>query len=219
MSTIDNNDLAEMFAGTESLEDRQVAQVYRDWVSRMDTDMFAEQMGRGGRPSDQEERPMIRTNDHKHYRIYVSSTTCFTSNYINLLCRFLDSRKIDEEVTFILGAKLDDCQAHMLGPIISAISSCAATTRAIAAGYCSIAETMIWCFVKERVMYRYGALTVGITDITKVCPKYQSYYDVFLSRAVLCKLITVEERKEIWTSRRGKFIMYQDYMQQQSEAS
>ena len=74
----------------------------------------------------------IRTTDKKNFRIYIPSDCVFSRSFIINLCMFLDTRKEDETVTFVLGAKLDDGCANLVGAIISAINSCKAKIITIA---------------------------------------------------------------------------------------
>lgn len=153
----------------------------------------------------------IRTNDGKNFRIYIPSDLVFTRSFIANLCRFLDVRKEDETVTFVLGAKLIDATAIHLGAVISAMKRCRANIRTEAAGFMSIPETMIWCFGKERVIQRYGAMTFGITDIIRHIEKYMDYYKVFLRRAVEIGVLKKEDAEDILKTGMTKFYMYQDF--------
>lgn len=149
----------------------------------------------GGRPKDSP--LLVRTSDGKNFRIYMKSSEWFTQPYINRLCRFLDSRQTSDTVTFVLGSKMSDYQAHILGSLISSMMSCNAQVTTIVAGYCGICETIIWCFGKNRVVYRYGALTFGHTRIVKDCPVYMNYFDVFYQQAVQIGVLTQEEATKL----------------------
>lgn len=207
-TTSTNKDTTDGMAGTESYESPTSSE-YRKMADRLVVDMFDERMGPGN-PNAQNRQPMIRRSGQSDFRIYLNSEAELSSNYINSLCRFLDYRKESDTVTFILGAKISEYYAHMMGPIIAAMQNSRARIKAIAAGYCSIPETMLWVFAKEREIYRYGALTVGITDFVKVCPKYQAYFQKFLNQAATINLLTTEETENIWKTKGSKFIMYQD---------
>lgn len=139
----------------------------------------------------------IKTTDGKNFRIYMPSDLMFSRSFITNLCFFLDTRKEDETVTFVLGAKLMDATAAYIGAIVSAIRSCKATIITLAAGYCSIPETMIWVYGDERVAMRYGALTFGITEIVEVVPKYRDYYQNYLNRALEIGIINEDDIKSI----------------------
>lgn len=152
--------------------------------------------GQGNRP----EPLLIRTTDKKNFRIYMRASVFYTQAYINGLCRFLDSRTPDQTVTFILGVKSLDWQTHLLGGIISAMLSCQAPIITLCAGYCSIGETMIWCFGKQPIVYRYGALTFGHTEIVKHCEAYMAYFDQFYAKAVNMRLLTQEEAAHLKSS-------------------
>ena len=171
----------------------------------------AESMG----PQQQTQRPpsrcLIRSSDGNNFRIYFEYDTIFDNNYMNQLCHFLDTRVEGQSVTFILGAKLYEGQAHRVGSIISAMMSCKAKVITVAAGYCSIPESMIWCFGEERSCLRYGALYFGITDFVKVCSKYKDYFEVFLKRAQEIGVLSPEEAVQVAKTTRGKFMMYSDF--------
>ena len=152
----------------------------------------------------------IRTTDKKNFRIYIPSDCVFSRSFIINLCMFLDTRKEDETVTFVLGAKLDDGCANLVGAIISAINSCKAKIITIAAGYCSIAETMIWCFGDVRLVLRYGALTFGITELVRQVPKYLDYFKAFLSKAREIEVLTDEDVDDITKKNLTKFFVYGD---------
>ena len=165
----------------------------------------------GNGPKGKDAAMLIRTADGKNFRIYMKADFWFTQRYINGICQFLDSRTEDQTVTFILGTKMSDWQTHILGALISAMQNCKATVNTIAAGYCSIPETIIWCFGQNRDMYRYGALTFCTTEFIQVCPAYKSYFDVFFKRAVEIGIITEDVVKSIWETSRDYLVMYSDY--------
>lgn len=152
----------------------------------------------------------IRTTDKKHFRIYIPSDCSLSRSFITNLCMFLDTRKEDETVTFVLGAKLDECCANLVGAIISAINSCKAKIITIAAGYCSIAETMIWCYGDERLVLRYGALTFGITELVRQVPKYLDYFKAFLAKAREINVLTDADVDDIAKKNLTKFFVYGD---------
>lgn len=154
----------------------------------------------------------IRTTDKKNFRIYMPSDLCFTRAFVSNLEMFLDSRNPDETVTFVLGAKIADDTAPMVGAIISAISTCKAKVLTLAAGYCSIPETMIWCFGHERKVLRYGALTFGLTDVVKRVPKYLDYFTVFTEKAKELNLLTEEEAKAILENNQTVFKTHRDLL-------
>lgn len=152
----------------------------------------------------------IRTTDKKNFRIYIPSDCAFSRTFIINLCIFLDSRKEDETVTFVLGAKLDDHCANLVGAIISAINSCKAKIITIAAGYCSIAETMIWCYGDVRLVLRYGALTFGITELVRQVPKYIDYFKAALNKAREINALTDADIEDIVKKNLTKFFVYGD---------
>lgn len=153
---------------------------------------------------------IIRTSDNRNFRIYMRSDTMIMPREVNILCRFLDTRKAGEVVTFILGVGLEDRQSQLFGPILSSIIACEGTVNTIAAGMCSLCETMIWCFGKNRVMYRYGALTFSKPEFLKVCEEYQNYYDVVYSRAKEIGIITDEQIQRIYSTNEDLMLMYSD---------
>lgn len=156
----------------------------------------------------------IRTSDGKNFRIYFRSDTLMMPREVNLLCRFIDMRKPGETVTFVLGVELEDNQTQLLGPIISSIISCPGTVNTIAAGMCSLSETMIWCFGKNREMYRYGALIFSKPEFLTVCKEYKNYYDVVYTRAKEIGVITDEQIKHIFSTNEDLMLMYSDVVKQ-----
>lgn len=206
----------ELLAGTESFTDRQSAEKYTRVAAQLHEDPFSrstemsETMGPPqGRP--QRRHVFIRMADEHNYRIYMTSDMAFDTANLNLLCRFLDSRSREDTVTFILGANMDDyAWSYNVGSVIAAMRSCQANVRAIAAGYCSITETIIWSFACERDIYHYGALTIGIDDIVKWCPVYTAYFNAFLARAMVIGILTEQERDELLKTRRSIFLIYKD---------
>lgn len=154
---------------------------------------------------------MIRTNNQRDYRVYLKAEMYMSHPYINGLMRFLDSRNAGETVTFVLGTQVDNAQAHVLGPVISAIQDCKAKVITIAAGYCSIPESFIWCYGHERHMLRYGALSFGKTDFILVCEAYKAYFDICFQRARSLGVLTDEQIKQIWDGNE-LMIMYPDFI-------
>ena len=152
----------------------------------------------------------IRTTDHKTFRVYIPSDLQFSRTFTVNFSLFLDGLNSDQTVELILGAKLADATAVMVGSVISAIQSCEARVIAVAAGYMSIPETMIWCFCKERKVLRYGALTFGVTEVIKHVDKYKDYFNTFLNRAVEIGMLNEQEAKDAMTNFMTKFITYND---------
>lgn len=153
----------------------------------------------------------IRTSDGKNFRIWLRAQHWFTAEYINRLCRFLDSRTKEESVTLYVGCKLEDRQTCIVGAIISAILRCQCTVRCVVTGYCGVPETMIFAFCSEREVRKYGALSVGGTAIIKDMPMYKAFYEAFYDRLNTINLITAEERTEIWDLNKEMIIFPDEY--------
>ena len=153
----------------------------------------------------------IRTSDKKNFRIWLRAQHWFTAEYINRLCRFLDSRTADESVTLYVGCKLEDRQTCIVGAIVSAILRCQGTVRCIVTGYCGVPETMIFSFCKEREVRKYGALSIGGTAIINDMPMYKAFYEAFYDRLCEINLITPEERAELWELNKEMILYSQDY--------
>lgn len=151
----------------------------------------------------------IRTIDNVNFRIYIPSDLMFSRSFIINLCMFLDSLNENQSVTFILGAKVYDAVACNLGAVISAMENCRAHIITIAAGYCSIPESIIWTYGRERKVYRYGALTFGKTDIVRAVDKYDDYFKVAFERAKEVGIITDEDIVEL-NKFNTKMILRQD---------
>lgn len=158
----------------------------------------------------------IRTTDGKNYRIYFSMVAIFLPPVVSALCRFLDTRKEGDTVTLVLGSGLDDRQSHVVGAIVSAMSTSRAQVTAVAAGWCSITETIIWVSAARSEIYKYGALTFGVSEITKQVTKLKPYFDLFLNKGKQLGLITDEDIKNIWDTDQTKMITYEDYLKLQN---
>ena len=158
----------------------------------------------------------IRTTDGKNYRIYFSMVAIFLPSVVSALCRFLDTRKQGDTVTLVLGSGLDDRQSHAVGAIVSAMSTSRAQVTAVAAGWCSITETIIWVSAARSEIYKYGALTFGVSEITKQVAKLKPYFDLFLNNGKQLGLITDNDIKNIWETHQTKVITYEDYLKLQN---
>lgn len=156
---------------------------------------------------------LIRTTDQKNYRIYFKADMFFDSRYLNKILCFLDSRTPGQTVTLVMGTKMDDYSAHNLGSVLTALQNCKADIFGVCAGYCSITETILWCFCKQRLMYRYGALTFGITDIVSTVPSYMYYFDRFFKKAQELNILTEEECEHLKSTGAEKMILYSEYFQ------
>ena len=181
------------------------------WPEEMSFEEMQARMDKQASTNGKQSALLIRTGDKKNYRVYMKASSWFTQNYINGLCRFLDSRKEGETVTFVMGVKMNDWQAHILGAIVSAMIRCKATVNTIAAGYCSIPETMLWCFGQNRDVYRYGALSFGVTTIVNTCKDYRPYFEVFFQKAIEIGIITEEDVQNIWDTGSEKLILQPEY--------
>ena len=200
--------------GTESYSSTPISDRTREMYSNMIVSMFDPPSTMDG-PCMVGQRKvspfLVRSLDGKNYRIYFKTEFFFEARYINTICRFLDDMRPGNTVTFILGSKMDDSQTHVVGPVVAAIQSCRAKVIGIAAGYCSIPETMIWCYCHERDVYRYGALSFCKTDIISVCKAYTAYFETFFKRAIEIGVLTPETVKHIWESGNEYMILYNDY--------
>lgn len=167
-------------------------------------------------PANLPEPFTIRTTDGKNFRIYFSMMAVFLPSVVSALCRFLDTRKQGDTVTLVLGSGLDDRQSHAVGAIVSAMSTSRAEVCAVAAGWCSITETIIWVSAKRSEIYKYGALTFGVSEITKQVDKLKPYFNLFLNKGKRLGLITDEDIKNIWDTSQTKMITYEDYLKLQN---
>ena len=206
--------------GQESFSSKPEGNIAFQLASMMKTPMWAEElsfeemqarMDKQSSANGKQSALLIRTGDKKNFRVYMKASSWFTQNYINGLCRFLDSRSEGETVTFVMGVKMNDWQAHIVGAIVSAMLNCKATVNTVAAGYCSIPETMIWCFGQNRDVYRYGALSFGTTAIINSCKEYRSYFEVFFKKAIEIGLLTDEDVQTIWDTASEKLILHSEY--------
>ena len=196
--------------GEEAYKSRAEAQFYQNEVNRMEDTWEAPTMGHPCGQS-QQEPIFIRTNENKTFRVYFRGICGFSGGFKNKLCRFLDTRTEDQTVSFIVGSTLSDTCAHMVGPIISAMTMCRAKVNVIAAGCCSIPETMLWVFAKDgRGVMRYGALNFGITDIVRACEAYSAYFDNFLAKSIELGVLTAEDVADLKESHAAKMVLFQD---------
>ena len=152
----------------------------------------------------------IRQVSKNNYRVYLSSRFAVMPAHVTQLCRFFDTRQNGQHVDFVLGSGIDDRQSYAMGSLVSAISSCRATVRAVAAGCCSVSETILWCFAQERTILKYGALNFGKNEIIKFCPKIEKYFDLFLKRAVEIGVISGEDAEAILKNNATKMVMFED---------
>lgn len=154
----------------------------------------------------------IRTCGDNVYRIYFKSDTRFTSELINRISRFLDTRSEKDTVVFILGVDFDNEMSQQIGPILSSIMTCKANTVGCAMGLCSLCETMIWSYCKERQVMRYGALQFSKPVFIKICKEYDHYFKVFYNKVVNdLHLLTQEQVDEIYTKNTSIMKMYNEF--------
>ena len=131
-------------------------------------DVFKKEMFNPAPEATRKNCMFIRTIGDDVYRIYFRSDTRFTSDLINRISRFLDTRTEKETVVFMLGVDFDNEMSQQLGPILSSIMTCKANTVGCAMGLCSFSETMIWSYCKTRKVMRYGALQFSKPVFIKV---------------------------------------------------
>lgn len=145
--------------------------------------------------------PQVRilSNDNTNFRVYFRSDIYFRAKEINDICRFLDTRTSDQSVAFMLGVDMSPEQSSLVGPIISSIMTCRARTIGLAMGLCSLPETMIWSYCKDRKLLRYGAVCYSKPELIKQYPEYKSYYDQAFKQGVAVGIITEEDIEEIYT--------------------
>lgn len=152
----------------------------------------------------------IRCFNQHNYRVYLSSRFMMMPALVTQLCRFFDTRSSEDRVELILGSAICDEQSHAMGSLVSAITSCRATVKAIAAGCCSVSETILWCFAPERTILKYGALNFGKSDIVRYCPKLEVYFELFLKRAKEIGIISEEDATSIMKNNTTKMVMFED---------
>lgn len=162
-------------------------------------------------PAAQNNKILVRTTDGKNFRIYFKENLLYFYDFTSRIAHFLDSRTSDQTVTFIFGTNNTNIQITTLGSIISAIKSCKAETFGVCAGYCSICETAMWCDCDHQIMYRYGALTFGITEIIQILPVYSNYFDLFFAKGMELGIITKEEVNEMKSTGKELMLLYSDY--------
>lgn len=198
---VDFNDVNESVVGTEAFN-YYPEQAERNQSNMGGMAMIAAQQRRSAF--------IIRTSDNVNFRLYMRSDAMMLPHEVNKLCRFLDTRTKTQSVTFILGVALDDCQSQLMGPVISSIISCKGKVITVAAGMCSLCETMIWVFGHERIVQRYGALVFAKPEFLKACEEYKHYYDVVYSKAKEIGVITDEQIAKIYSTNEDLMLMYSD---------
>lgn len=151
----------------------------------------------------------VKSNNGIDFRVYIPSDLMMTRTYITNLCLFLSALRAEQTVTFILGAKIIDEIAMNLGAVIAAMESCQAKIITIAAGYCSIPESFIWLYGKERYIFRYGALTFGKTDIVRFVNKYDDYFNAAFTKAKEIGILNDEDIQAL-NQHKTKMILRQD---------
>ena len=180
-------------------------------------DVFKKEMFNPAPEATRKNCMFIRTIGDDVYRIYFRSDTRFTSDLINRISRFLDTRTEKETVVFMLGVDFDNEMSQQLGPILSSIMTCKANTvgcamGGCAMGLCSFSETMIWSYCKERQVMRYGALQFSKPVFIKVCKEYEHYFKVFYDKVVNdLHLLTQEQVEEIYTKNTSIMKMYKEF--------
>ena len=161
--------------------------------------------------------PLIRTQDGHNFRMYIRAPMLLDTGCMSKIYRFLDGRTEGQSVTIILGSTIADEFAHRVGALISAIQSCHAKVTTVAAGYCGITETMIWAFGHEREIYRYGALTFGVTEIIRYVEKFKYTFELFLQQGKEIGFLTDEDIKDIWETKNTKFFLYGDIIKNHTD--
>lgn len=196
------NELDQLIPSEEAIDSNK-KKIYNEMYDQMFQPMFQFE------PVAYKPTPLIiRTNNHRDYRVYFKADTYLTAPYLNALCHFLDSRSSEDTVTLILGVKTEDVQIHMLGSVLSAMMSCQAEITTVAAGYCSFFETALWCYGKQRKVLRYGALSFGKSEFISICPKYEEYFDTIYQRAQEIGIITLDDVNTIKETGREKMITF-----------
>lgn len=153
----------------------------------------------------------IRTSGDGNYRVYFASMAFINQSMINKLCRFLDTRSENDTVTFMLGVDFESDCSHRIGSVLSSLESCKARTIGLAMGLCSLTETMLWAFCREKTVLRYGAITFRKPEFIKVVEEYSYYYKVFYDKIVNeLHILTQEEVDEMYAKNTSIMKMYSE---------
>jgi len=70
---------------------------------------------------------------------------------------------------------------------------------------------MMWCFGKNRDVFRYGALSFCTTEFITVCEKYRAYFEVFLEQAKKIGILQPEQVTNIWETGKEVMVTYNDF--------
>jgi hypothetical protein len=135
------------------------------------------------------------------------------THYINKLCRFLDTRTEEQQVSFYVGCKLHDKDTLLIGAVISSLLSCRAKTKVIVLGYCGLTEASFFIFSKEREVRGCAAIGLGGTAIIKDLPMYEAMLRRVYLEAVRIGLITQEESDVIWAQHSSKLLLASEIRQ------
>lgn len=153
----------------------------------------------------------IFTSDEKNYRLYLPQDCNWTPASTRNICRFIDRLSADNTLTIYMGSDGDDGGSYLVSAILSSVVSCKAKTIAVAAGPCSVAETMIWTFANERVLQYYGYLRFGINaEFLKTNATWNEYYALFLNRAKELNIITDDDVMTLQQTGGSKVVLYSD---------
>ena len=153
----------------------------------------------------------IYTRDKKDYRIYLRPDIVFSPTEVRMLCKFLDSLNSDNSVTIYLGGDGDDSASYLVGAVLDSWVRCLAKTTAVASGLCSAADTMIWCYAKERRVQRYGSLRFEVNvTFTRHRPSWLEYYKLFLDKGKELGVLTDTDAEYVVSTGNSKMLLYSD---------
>jgi len=161
----------------------------------------------------QAKRPAIHilTTDNVEFRVYMRSDIWISPREVNQLCRFLDTRTSSQTVKFLLGVDMSTEQSSLIGPILSAIESCLASTIGLAMGLCSLPETMMWLSCKERSVERYGGVNFSKPAFLKTVKEYDYYYRLAFAKAIQIGLLSEADVTAVFENNTEITIMYNEY--------
>lgn len=115
-------------------------------------------------------------------------------NAVRRLCTFMDNLSENDHITFVLGADEEDGGSSAVGAIIATAAVCPAKVTAVAAGPCSVAETMFWAQAPRRLVARYGMLRFSHdSELCGYRPIIKQYYVNNFKLCLENKILSEEE--------------------------
>lgn len=154
----------------------------------------------GDSASTSPNKPIIVTNGVDHNLYLNNATMLGDHNFINELCIFLDNVP-SGTVNFYLGSSIDDSFTISISSIIASMQRLieqGITVNTHAYGFCSIPETMIWTYGKNRSIGNYGAIRFGGGEwIRRMRQAFHPYMTTYMNHCKSIGVLTDEQIEDI----------------------